>query len=248
MGKKLFVGSLSWDTTDQSLMQAFEAFGEVREARVILDRNTGRSRGFGFVTYSRDEDAQNAIQQMNGAMLDGRSIRVNEAEERRGGGGPPRRDRGGPGPEVHRRGGGGYRGGGGAPGGGYRGGGGGGPGGPPRGGGGYRGGGGGGGGGYRGGPPGGGGGGYRGGPDRGRGGPPGGRGGPPGAGGGAGFPAAPETESWEDTPRRDRRANKKKKTREEDPQWPKTSAPRKNRRESGKTWRDYTVEDDDFDE
>lgn len=248
MGKKLFVGSLSWDTTDQSLMQAFEAFGEVREARVILDRNTGRSRGFGFVTYSRDEDAQNAIQQMNGAMLDGRSIRVNEAEERRGGGGPPRRDRGGPGPEVHRRGGGGYRGGGGggAPGGGYRGGGGGGPGGPPRGGGGYRGGGGG--GGYRGGPPGGGGG-YRGGPDRGRGGPPGGRGGPPGGGGGAGFPAAPETESWEDTPRRDRRANKKKKTREEDPQWPKTSAPRKNRRESGKTWRDYTVEDDDdFDE
>ena len=51
MGSKLFVGGLSWDTTDDSLREAFEAFGTVREARVILDRNTGRSRGFGFVTY-----------------------------------------------------------------------------------------------------------------------------------------------------------------------------------------------------
>ncbi|MEQ1566044.1 MAG: RNA-binding protein, partial [Myxococcota bacterium] len=82
MGSKLFVGGLSWNTTDASLREAFEAFGDVREARVILDRETGRSRGFGFVTYQRDEDTAGAIRQMNGAMLDGRTIRVNEAEER----------------------------------------------------------------------------------------------------------------------------------------------------------------------
>ena len=92
MGKKLFVGSLSWDTTDESLRQAFEAFGTVREARVILDRNTNKSRGFGFVTFNDDAEAEAAIAQMNGAMLDGRTIRVNEAEERRGGG-PRRRSR-----------------------------------------------------------------------------------------------------------------------------------------------------------
>ena len=135
MGTKLFVGGLSWGTSSEALRGAFEAFGEVADARVITERETGRSRGFGFVEFSDSADAQAAIDQMNGAQLDGRAIRVNEAQERAGGGG----GRGG--------GGGGYRGGGG---GGGRGGGGGGYGG---GGGGY---GGGGGGGYRGGGGGGG--------------------------------------------------------------------------------------------
>ena len=98
MGSKLFVGGLSWNTTDATLRSAFEQFGPLREARVILDRETGKSRGFGFVTFQRDEDSQAATRSMNGAMLDGRTIRVNEAEDRpRGPGGPggdrpPRRD------------------------------------------------------------------------------------------------------------------------------------------------------------
>ncbi|MEO0603924.1 MAG: RNA-binding protein, partial [Myxococcota bacterium] len=61
MGSKLFVGGLSWDTTDDSLRTAFETFGAVREARVILDRDTGRSRGFGFVTFETPGDAQEAM-------------------------------------------------------------------------------------------------------------------------------------------------------------------------------------------
>ena len=132
MPKKLFVGGLSWGTDDHGLREAFEQFGEVTDARVITDRDTGRSRGFGFVTFAEVGDADKAIEAMNGSQLDGRTLNVNEAQDRRRGGG----------------GGGGYRGGGGG-GGGYRGGGGGG---------GYRGGGGGGGGGYRGGGGGGGGG------------------------------------------------------------------------------------------
>jgi len=87
---KLFVGSLSWDTDDHSLREAFERFGEVEEAKVITDRETGRSRGFGFVTFSGREDAEAAIAEMNGKELDGRTINVNEAREReprRGGGG-----------------------------------------------------------------------------------------------------------------------------------------------------------------
>ncbi len=82
MAKKLFVGGLSWDTTEASLRKAFEPHGEVREAKVITDRNTGRSRGFGFVTFVRDEDAKTAVSKMNGTSLDGRSITVNEAQER----------------------------------------------------------------------------------------------------------------------------------------------------------------------
>ena len=110
MGKKLFVGGLSWDTTDFSLGEAFGAFGEVTETKVITDRETGRSRGFGFVTYVEDSAASAARQEMDGKTLDGRAIKVDEAQERRGGGG----------------GGGGNRGGGGGGGGGYGGGGGGG--------------------------------------------------------------------------------------------------------------------------
>jgi cold-inducible RNA-binding protein len=85
---KLFVGSLSWDTTDQSLREAFEKFGEVVEAKVITERDSGRSRGFGFVTFTDDEAGRNAISEMDGAELDGRTIRVDEARERK-----PRDDR-----------------------------------------------------------------------------------------------------------------------------------------------------------
>jgi len=148
MGKKLFVGSLSWGTDDQGLRAAFEKFGPVEDAKVINDRETGRSRGFGFVTFQEEADAQKATEEMNGAVLDGRTLNVNEAKERE------RRSGGG--------GGGGYGGGGG--GGGYGGGGGGGYGGDRGGGGGGRDGGGGRGGrGGRGGGRGGGGGGGRGG-------------------------------------------------------------------------------------
>jgi cold-inducible RNA-binding protein len=89
MSKKLFVGGLSWGTDDQSLRAAFEKFGAVDEATVISDRETGRSRGFGFVTFADDKAAEAGIQAMNGASLDGRTLNVNEAQERspRGGGG-----------------------------------------------------------------------------------------------------------------------------------------------------------------
>ena len=109
MSKKLFVGGLSWGTTDDGLHQAFERFGEIVEAKVITDRETGRSRGFGFVTFAGDEGAISAVSEMNGAQLDGRTIRVNEAEnqvQRRGGSGGGGGGRGGP-----RGGGGGGRGG-----------------------------------------------------------------------------------------------------------------------------------------
>ena len=90
MAKKLFVGGLSWDTTDEGLNGAFSRFGEIVEAKVITDRDTGRSRGFGFVTFANDEHAASAISEMNEAELDGRTIKVNEAEDkgfRPGGGG-----------------------------------------------------------------------------------------------------------------------------------------------------------------
>lgn len=89
MTKKLFVGGLSWGTTDETLRSVFEEFGPVTEARVITDRDTGRSRGFGFVGFDSQEDADKAEEAMNGAELDGRTIRVNAAEDKppRGGGG-----------------------------------------------------------------------------------------------------------------------------------------------------------------
>jgi RNA recognition motif-containing protein len=89
MTNKLFVGGLSWDTRDEGLRDAFSEFGNVSEAKVITDRETGRSRGFGFVTFEQGADAAQAMSEMDGQMLDGRSIRVNEANERpqRGGGG-----------------------------------------------------------------------------------------------------------------------------------------------------------------
>ena len=78
---------MSWGTTADSLREAFAQFGEITDAVVISDRDTGRSRGFGFVTFSEDDSANKAIEQMNGTELDGRTINVNEALERSGGGG-----------------------------------------------------------------------------------------------------------------------------------------------------------------
>jgi RNA recognition motif-containing protein len=93
MAKKLFVGSLSWNTNDDGLREAFTQFGEVSEAKVITDRMTGRSRGFGFVTFEDDAAADAAISALNGTELDGRTIRVDVARERREGGGGGGRDR-----------------------------------------------------------------------------------------------------------------------------------------------------------
>ncbi|HJL18274.1 MAG TPA: RNA-binding protein [Sandaracinaceae bacterium LLY-WYZ-13_1] len=118
MTNKLFVGGLAWATNDQGLRSAFEAFGEVVDAKVITDRETGRSRGFGFVTFADADSARQAMEEMDGQELDGRNLRVNEAQERRGGGrggdrrggrGPGGGDRRGGGPRnyppVERRGG-----------------------------------------------------------------------------------------------------------------------------------------------
>ena len=95
MSKKLFVGGLSWDTTDDGLKQAFDRFGEIAEAKVILDRDTGRSRGFGFVTFNEADAAQSAIGEMDGTELDGRRIKVDVAQDRGGRGGGGRGGRGG---------------------------------------------------------------------------------------------------------------------------------------------------------
>jgi cold-inducible RNA-binding protein len=89
MNTKLFVGNLSFNTTENDLQDAFAAHGTVTEANLMTDRATGRPRGFGFVTMSSPEEAQNAISALNGANLDGRNLTVNEArprEERTGGG------------------------------------------------------------------------------------------------------------------------------------------------------------------
>lgn len=95
MSNKLFVGGLSWDTTAEGMRQAFQVCGEVVDAKVITDRDTGRSRGFGFVTFADNEAAQRAVQELDGSNLDGRTIRVSEAHERSGGGGGGRGGRGG---------------------------------------------------------------------------------------------------------------------------------------------------------
>ena len=86
---RCFVGGLAWATDDHSLHNAFSTYGEVLESKIILDRETQRSRGFGFVTFSTEEAMRNAIEGMNGKELDGRNITVNEAQSRggRGGGG-----------------------------------------------------------------------------------------------------------------------------------------------------------------
>ena len=97
MSKKLFVGSLSWDTNDEGLRNAFSTHGEISEAIVISDRDTGRSRGFGFVTFDEDESADKAVAALNGTELDGRTIKVDvaQAKQRSGGGGGGGGGRGG---------------------------------------------------------------------------------------------------------------------------------------------------------
>ena len=94
MSTKLFVGNLSFNTTENDLQDAFAAHGTVVEANLMMDRMTGRPRGFGFITMGSAEEAEKAIQAMNGAQLDGRALTVNVArprEERPSGGGGERR-------------------------------------------------------------------------------------------------------------------------------------------------------------
>ena len=95
MTNKIFIGGLSWDTDDDGLRNAFERFGDITEAKVITDRETGRSRGFGFVTFTDSAAAQAAIKEIDGTPIDGRNVHVNEAQERKSGGG--RGGGGGPG-------------------------------------------------------------------------------------------------------------------------------------------------------
>lgn len=92
MSKKLFVGGVSWNTTEDALRKAFETFGVVTEAKIITDRETGRSRGFGFVTFADTNEAMVAISKMDGTELDGKIIKVNEAQDKppRSGGRPGR--------------------------------------------------------------------------------------------------------------------------------------------------------------
>ena len=107
MAKKLYVGNLSYDTTDSTLRELFEEHGTVESAQVIMDRDSGRSKGFGFVEMSSDQEAQAAIDALNGQEVSGRALTVNEAKPRedRGGG----RGRGGYGGGGGRGGGGGGR-------------------------------------------------------------------------------------------------------------------------------------------
>ena len=86
MGKKLYVGNLTYDVADATLEQLFAAHGTVQSAQVIMDRDAGRSKGFGFVEMSNDQEAQNAISRLNGQQHGGRALTVNEAK--------PREDRG----------------------------------------------------------------------------------------------------------------------------------------------------------
>jgi len=97
MSKKLFVGSLSWDTNNDGLYAAFSPHGDIEEAIVVSDRDTGRSRGFGFVTFKDDESADKALAALNGTDLDGRTIKVDvaQAKQRSGGGGGGGGGRGG---------------------------------------------------------------------------------------------------------------------------------------------------------
>lgn len=95
MSKRLFVGNLPYQVDDASLLAAFQGQGfEAASARVVLDRDTGRSRGFAFVDFESDDVARSALEKMNGVEIEGRQMRVTEAEDRR----PPRPGGGGPGP------------------------------------------------------------------------------------------------------------------------------------------------------
>jgi RNA recognition motif-containing protein len=94
MGKKLYVGNLNYGTTDDQLRELFSAHGTVNSAQVIMDRDTGRSKGFGFVEMGSDQEAQAAIAALNGQQVEGRTLTVNEARAKTdsgGGRGGPRR-------------------------------------------------------------------------------------------------------------------------------------------------------------
>ena len=82
MGRRLYVGNLAWTVTDQDLQDAFSEVGRVESSQVIIDRATNRSRGFGFVEMSSDQEAETAIKKLNGRDIKGRPIRVNEAQAR----------------------------------------------------------------------------------------------------------------------------------------------------------------------
>ncbi|MBX9678587.1 MAG: RNA-binding protein, partial [Gemmataceae bacterium] len=87
MGKRLYVGNLPYSVADADLEEMFAAFGSVRSAQVIMDRDTGRSKGFGFVEMDADDGAAQAISALNGKEIDGRALTVNEARPKEGGGG-----------------------------------------------------------------------------------------------------------------------------------------------------------------
>ncbi|KAJ9561156.1 hypothetical protein OSB04_006316 [Centaurea solstitialis] len=112
---RCFVGGLAWATSEHSLEEAFSQYGKIVDSKIINDRETGRSRGFGFVTFEQEQSLRDAIEGMNGQSLDGRNITVNEAQSRSGGGGGGggRREGGGGGYGGRREGGGGGYGGGG---------------------------------------------------------------------------------------------------------------------------------------
>jgi cold-inducible RNA-binding protein len=104
--KNIFVGNLSFNTNEDELRQVFEAYGQVERVSIMTDRDTGRSRGFGFVEMASNEDGEKAIAALNGSQIGGRTINVNEARpkaERVGGGGGGRGDRGGRGGGGGRR-------------------------------------------------------------------------------------------------------------------------------------------------
>ena len=86
MAKKVYIGGLPWDITGQELREVFEEFGEIIEAKVVTDRYTKRCRGFGFITFKKDEDAMKAIEEGDGGELDGRTIKVREAKNKKPGG------------------------------------------------------------------------------------------------------------------------------------------------------------------
>lgn len=90
---KIYVGNMAYSTTEETLRREFGAYGDVEEVAVINDRDTGRPRGFAFVTMASDSEGRTAIEAMNGSDVDGRSIVVNEARPKTGGGGGFRRDR-----------------------------------------------------------------------------------------------------------------------------------------------------------
>ena len=105
MNNRLYVGNLAFQTTEDTLQAAFAECGEVTEVKVMIDRETGRSRGFAFVTLATAEAAQNALSRLHGSELDGRALRVDIAQERGSGGGGGFGGRGGGGGDRNNRGG-----------------------------------------------------------------------------------------------------------------------------------------------